>query len=123
VHELSIAICIVDVAAEELVRQGGGRVESVRLRLGPLSGVVREALLSAYDLACEETLLAGSRLVIEDVPVEIHCPRCRCDRPVASIQDMRCRVCGTPSANVVRGQELEVTALEITDEQPAAAIG
>jgi hydrogenase nickel incorporation protein HypA/HybF len=123
VHELSIAICIVDVAAEELARQGSGRIESVRLRLGPLSGVVREALLSAYDLACEATPLTGSRLVIEDVTVEILCPRCRCDRPVESIQDMRCRVCGTPSANVVRGQELEVTALEIIDEQPAAAIG
>ena len=115
-HELSIAISIIDVAAEELARQGGGRVEAVHLKLGPLSGVVREALLSAYDLACEQSPLQGSQLEIQDVPVEIFCDYCGKHQPVASIQEMCCRVCGTPSAKVVRGRELEIVALEICDE-------
>ena len=115
-HELSIAISLVEVAAEELGRQGSGRVEAVHLRLGPLSGVVKEALLSAYELACEGTPLSGSKLVVAAVPVEIFCPTCRCERPVESIQEMRCVECGTPSAQVVRGRELEVFALEISDD-------
>ena len=129
-HELSIAISLIEVAAEELQRQGACRAQAVHLRLGPLSGVVKEALLSAYELACEHTPLAGSKLLIEDVPIEIFCPKCRCERPVESIQDMCCRVCGTPSAQIVRGRELELFALEIVDEPvgkpedaPAAATG
>ena len=114
-HELSIAISLVDLAAEELDRQGAPRAHAIHLRLGPLSGVGKEALISAYDLACEHTPLAGSRLVIEEVPVEIFCPECQRERPVESVQDMRCQVCGTPSAQVIRGRELELLAMEIID--------
>jgi hydrogenase nickel incorporation protein HypA/HybF len=63
-HELSIAASIVEIAAEEAGRQGG-RVEAVHLKLGALSGVVRDALLFSWDLACEETPLAGAKLEIE----------------------------------------------------------
>jgi hydrogenase nickel incorporation protein HypA/HybF len=38
--------------------------------------VVREALLFSYDVACEGTPLAGSRLVIEEVPVVFFGPAC-----------------------------------------------
>jgi hydrogenase nickel incorporation protein HypA/HybF len=121
-HELSIAMSLVEVAVEELERQGGGRIETVHVKVGTLSGVVKEALLSAYELACEQSPLAGSRLLIQDVPIEVFCPHCRCGREVESMQDIRCWVCGTRSAQVVRGRELELVALEITDE-PTAAIG
>jgi hydrogenase nickel incorporation protein HypA/HybF len=66
-HELSIALSIIDGVTEEAEQHGGGPVRSVHLRLGKLSGVVREALLFAYDQACEGTLLAGSELRIEEV--------------------------------------------------------
>ena len=58
-HELSIALSIVDMAAEEAERQGG-RVVAVHLKLGPLSGVVKAALLSAYELAREGSPLPDS---------------------------------------------------------------
>ena len=120
-HELSIAISLIDVGAEELERQGGGRVEAVHLRLGPLSGVVKEALLSAYDLAIEQSPLEGSRLLIEEVPVEIFCPTCNQNRRVESIQEMRCQSCGSLSANIVRGRELELFALEISQDPAPSA--
>ena len=65
-HELSIAVSIVEVAEEEAARNNAGRVQSVRLRLGSLAGVAREALLFSYGIACEGTPLEGSRLLIDD---------------------------------------------------------
>ena len=65
-HELSIALSIIEGAEEELARQGGGRVCAVYLKLGPLAGVVKEALLFSYGLASEGTALEGSSLVIEE---------------------------------------------------------
>jgi hydrogenase nickel incorporation protein HypA/HybF len=65
-HELSIAMSIVDMATEEAERRGATHVDAVHLRLGRLSGVVAKALLASYDLACESTTLEGSRLVIEE---------------------------------------------------------
>ncbi len=66
-HELSIAMSIVEIASDEARRLGDARVEVVHLRLGDLSGVVKDSLLFAWDLACEESPLAGSRLQIEEV--------------------------------------------------------
>ena len=48
-HELSIALSLLDQVAEEAERRGGVQVHAIHLRLGPLSGVVKEALLSAYN--------------------------------------------------------------------------
>jgi len=113
VHELSIALSIVEAAEEESNRLGGRRIRAVHLRVGRLSGVVRRALEASYEMACEETALAGSRLVIEDVPVVAHCALCDANAPVRSIQDMRCEVCGAPVSDIVEGRELLVTGLEI----------
>src|SRR5215467_574752 len=82
-HELSIAMGIVDAAADEAHRRRV-KVNAVHLRLGALSGVVKDALLSSYELACQDTPLAGSRLVVEDVPVAVLCPQCKEKRVRAS---------------------------------------
>ena len=79
-HELSIAMSIVELAEEEAERRGV-QVNAVHLKLGALSGVVKEALLSCYEMACENTPLQGSRLVVEEVPVVIFCPSCQAQRP------------------------------------------
>jgi hydrogenase nickel incorporation protein HypA/HybF len=110
-HELSIAMGIVDVATEEAARRTG-RVVAVHLKLGPLSGVVADALSAAFELARESTPLAGAALVIEEVPVAAYCPACAVER-VVSFPHLSCPVCGTPTPKVVRGRELEVTALEL----------
>jgi hydrogenase nickel incorporation protein HypA/HybF len=112
-HELSIAMSIVDAAAEEAARLGARRISAVHLRLGPLSGVVKEALLFSYGLVCDGTPLAGSRLLVEDVPVLAYCEQCREPREIQSLQRFTCSVCGTLTAQVLQGKELLVTALEI----------
>ena len=65
-HELSIALDLVDVAQEELARHGGERIRAVHIELGPLAGVAREALMFSFGIACEGTAAEGSRLIIED---------------------------------------------------------
>jgi hydrogenase nickel incorporation protein HypA/HybF len=65
-HELSIAVSIVEVAEEEAARNNATRVQSVRLRLGSLAGVAKEALRFSYGIACEGTSLEGSQLLIDD---------------------------------------------------------
>jgi hydrogenase nickel incorporation protein HypA/HybF len=112
-HELSIALSIVEMATEEVARQGGAQVNTVHLKLGALSGVVKEALLFSYQVACEGTPLAGSLLLIEEMPIVIYCLTCQTERTLASTQHFFCPMCATPTAAVLQGRELEVTALEI----------
>jgi hydrogenase nickel incorporation protein HypA/HybF len=114
-HELSIAMSIVEMAEEEAAVRGYAQVHAVHLRLGLLSGVVKEVLISSYEMACAATALEGSQLLIEEVPVEILCPNCQGPRRVPSIQWMCCPECGEPACEVVQGKELELVALEIRE--------
>lgn len=114
-HELSIALSILEVVEEESERRGGVQVDAIHLRLGAISGVAKEALVSAFELAREGTRFEKSRLVIEDVPVVIFCSKCEQERPVHSIQDFSCVECDTPASEIRRGRELELAALELID--------
>jgi len=114
-HELSIAMSILDAVEEEMQRHDGAQLEAVHLRVGPLSGVVKEALVSAYELAREQTPFARSRLVFEDAPLIVFCQRCQAERAVQSIQRLCCADCGDPSHDVRRGRELELAALELNE--------
>ncbi len=114
-HELSIALSILDVVEEEVERRGNVRVEAIHLKLGPLAGVVKEALLSAFELAAEQTRFAKCALVIEEIPISIRCSHCNAERPVRSIQSFYCVDCGTPATDIVHGRELQVSGLELTE--------
>jgi len=114
-HELSIAISIVELAEEERNQRGCGQVTAVHLQLGGLAGVVKEALLSSYEIACEGTGLQGSRLVIEEIPVEVYCSKCDASRAIDSVQWFVCPECKSPVFKVVRGRELQVVALEVEE--------
>jgi Zn finger protein HypA/HybF (possibly regulating hydrogenase expression) len=112
VHELSIALSVVDLACAEAGRHGG-RVCAVHIRVGALAGVAAEALLASYEMAAARTPLEGSRLLIEEVPVVVFCERCEANRPLASLQSFSCPECGAPAPRVEQGRELELVALEI----------
>lgn len=59
-HEVGIAMSIAELAQEEAAKAGGGRIAAVHVRIGALSGVVREALEFAWPSVAEY------RLEIED---------------------------------------------------------
>jgi len=114
-HELSIAMSILDGVEEEMQRHAGRCVEAVHVRIGPLSGVVKESLASAYELAREATPFAASYLVFEDAPVTVLCAYCQAERLVQSLDRFCCAECATPATNIVHGRELEITALELRE--------
>ncbi len=114
-HELSIALAILDVVNEEVGARPASSVRVVYLKLGALSGVVKQALLSAYELAREGSELATSRLEVEEVAIQIQCETCDEVRPVRSPLELICKVCGAPASRVVAGQELEISALEFEE--------
>lgn len=111
-HELSIAHSLVELAAEAAEHSGIKRVQALYVKLGVLSGVVKEALEFSFDVVIEGTPLAGARLVIEEVPVKVFCPDCQEARVLPEPFPMRCPVCGTKTGQVIEGRGMELYALE-----------
>lgn len=115
-HELSIIQSVVASAQEALAGMHvGSRVVAVKLRVGALSGVVEEALQFCYELAIENTPLAGSALLVEHIPVAIYCAGCAATIELPGVQSFRCPHCHAPSRDVRRGRELELESVMVEE--------
>jgi hydrogenase nickel incorporation protein HypA/HybF len=115
VHELSIAMSLVDAACEKAQMLGDVRVDAVCVAIGPLSGVEKDALEFCFEDAVRGTAIEGARLDIEDAPLTALCPTCGEARRLVSIQHLRCVVCGALAGDILGGRELDLIALEVTD--------
>jgi hydrogenase nickel incorporation protein HypA/HybF len=116
-HELSIVTSIVETVTESLNTlpdsSRGARVLGVRLRVGALASVIPESLEFCYGIASEGTPLEGSRLVVNLLPVVVHCAPCGQDVELEGVQSFRCPRCGEPCSDMRQGRELEIDSIEI----------
>lgn len=110
-HELSIAHSLVSLVERQLP-PGVTHVTAVDLRVGALAGVVAGALEFCYGIAVDGTVLHGSTLRIEELPIVIHCDACGEDRTLGTAPVFRCPVCGGPSGDIRQGRELDLVAIE-----------
>ncbi|MCA2989757.1 hydrogenase maturation nickel metallochaperone HypA [Gemmatimonas sp.] len=112
-HELGLAHGIVELVQTAAEAEGVAKVAVVHVQVGRLAGVEAGALLFSFEIAAEGTRVAGARLHITDVPVAIWCAACNAERELAGVNRFRCPVCETPSGDIRRGKELEVTSIEV----------
>ncbi|MGA3334014.1 MAG: hydrogenase maturation nickel metallochaperone HypA [Terracidiphilus sp.] len=117
-HELSIAMSIVDAVTEAASAYPGARVKEVRLRVGALASVVDDSLQFCWELATEGSPLAGATLVIQKLPVIVHCDACGADAQIDGVQSFRCPRCGAPAADLRQGRELEIESIELEEPEP-----
>lgn len=117
-HELSIAASIVESVSEAASAHPGARVKEVRLRVGALASVVEESLQFCWGLATEDSPLSGAALVIEILPVVVHCAACEADSEIAGVQSFRCPKCGELAADLRQGRELEIDSIELEEPDP-----
>ena len=119
-HELSIAASIVEAVTEAAAAYPGARVRQVRLRVGALASVIEDSLQFCWGVTTEDTPLSGAKLVVNMLPVVIHCPSCGVDEEIG-VQSFRCPRCGAPAADLRQGRELEIESIEIDEPGEAAA--
>ena len=65
-HELSLAIALVELACEEKERRQLNQIRALHLSLGSLSGIVKDALLFSFDAAAAGTCIEGASLNVEE---------------------------------------------------------
>jgi hydrogenase nickel incorporation protein HypA/HybF len=117
-HELSIASSIVETVTESAAAHPRARVKTVRLRVGALASVIEDSLQFCWGLATEGTPLAGAALVINMLPVMVHCEACDLDSELDGVQSFRCPRCGEIAANLLQGRELEIESIELEEPDP-----
>ncbi len=113
-HELAIANSIVNTVLEEAKKRNYKSVTAIGLRIGALSDVVEEALDFGFSAITAGTLLEGTKLEIESVPVTGACSACKEVFEVKGFVFV-CPGCGSSDITVEKGQELDIVYIEVDD--------
>ena len=109
-HELSICTAIAKIAHQAAA---GRPVERVRVDIGHLRQVVPATLSHSWEMVVFGTPLDSVPLEVREVEAVIECRHCgmrtQLDDPI-----FRCGVCGSSDTEVVSGEELLVTSIDLT---------
>lgn len=119
-HELSLCQALVAQLESVSAANGGGAVELVRLRIGPLSGVEAPLLERAFPLAAAGTIAAGAELRIASAPLVVQCVACGAQTD-ALPNRMLCGSCGGFRVRTVSGDEMLLESVELAAPGPASA--
>jgi len=111
-HEVGITRSIVEIAERTAREQGASRVLSVTVAIGELSGVVPEAVEFCFEACTKETLLEGTRLIIDRVPGKGRCRECAAETSLDPYT-FACPACGGYDLERLQGEELKIIELEI----------
>ncbi len=112
-HEVSLMQDTLILATREAKRAGGSRIHRLQMQIGPLSGVVPEALSFAFDILAKGTMAEGAALEIEPVPIVCYCADCGREFTPADMC-CECTACGKPSLEVRRGREMQLCSVEVS---------
>ena len=110
-HELSL---MTNLLADAVSAADGAVICALHVRVGPLSGVVVDALRFAFEALAPGTPAAGARLDLEETAPAFRCRRCGADY-AAPVGDYRCPACGAADGELRGGHELELVSIEVPD--------
>jgi len=115
-HELAIAESIIGILKEQtssaLGGSGGGKINSVKLKIGEMAGIVPSALEFSFQIASKGTLAEGAALYIENVPITAKCDDCS---KVFQIKGycFECASCGGGNFKLITGRELLIEEIDV----------
>lgn len=113
-HEMSLAMSIIDLAVETAVREGGRRVSEVEIEVGNMAGVMGDALEFCLEAAARSTIVEGAGFRLFSVMATGQCGSCRTIFAVDSFL-ASCPDCGEIGVNISGGQDLKIRALTIEE--------
>lgn len=111
-HEMSIAISIVEAVTEKTRQEGCTLVTEIDLVVGRLSGVQLESLLFCFSAAAAGTMAEQARLVVDEREGVGECEACG-TRVAMETHYARCPGCGEFRVRIVSGEELSVQSITI----------
>lgn len=112
-HEMSIVQALLEQVEAEVDKAGqGGRVSSLELIVGKLSGVHADSIRFAFELLSPGTLAEGAALHISEPPAHVRCLDCQAQSPVDELV-MHCPRCGSGHVSIEGGRELLLQSIDV----------
>jgi hydrogenase nickel incorporation protein HypA/HybF len=106
-HELSIAMSIIEIVEEQAKIAGVKKVSNIELDIGMASGVVIEALRFSLEEAVHSSIMKNSYITINEIPSAFKCLACGFEFEPEDVISP-CPECGHLYSDVISGKELKI---------------
>ncbi len=116
-HELAVAQALVEQVDEVIRKHGAVSASLIRVRIGPLAGVVPELLGSAFPLAAAGHRMERAVLDLVAAPIRVRCQTCGTETE-AAMNRLVCGTCGDWHTQVISGDELLLVSVELETPFP-----
>lgn len=111
-HELAMAQALVEQVEAVINQHGATQACLIRVRIGPLAGVMPELLASAFPLAAAGSRMEHAELEFSHAPIQVHCQTCGADTE-AAMNRLICGACGDWHTQIISGDELLLESVEL----------
>jgi len=111
-HEMSLAMNIVDIACETAQKNGAESIKSIEIEVGQLAGVMTESLSFCFKAAKANTFAENSKLQITTITGRAHCSSCQHSFETISFFTL-CPNCQGLTVEIVAGKELRIKAINV----------
>lgn len=115
-HELSVAIDIIDIVKQYLPDDFESSNISVKVQIGKMRNIMLEALQFGFEALTKGTNLESAKLEIEQIPLTVKCKECDC---ITEIEPtfFFCFNCNSNNVVIETGNELLVKEIEIFENK------
>jgi len=113
-HEMSVAISIIEAAEARARLEGSGVISEIALVVGRLAGVLPDALRFCFSAAARGSLAEDAVLVIEEREGRGVCVSCGASFAV-SFYVAECPECRSLAVRVVSGDEFIIESITIEE--------
>jgi hydrogenase nickel incorporation protein HypA/HybF len=114
-HELSIVSGLLSTVLEKAEEHKARAITLVKLKVGRLSGVVPDLLVSAFEMYKKGTIAEPAVLVIDLLPFRVRCRACGAEA-VRDEFTFACPSCGAADLEILQGTELVLERIEAETE-------
>lgn len=101
-HEMAICCALMDMVTAEVHRRNAGHVCEIRMSIGGLTCLEPRVLVSAFEIASENSELEGATLTVTRHPVRLYCEDCGGER--TADRHFRCSCCQGTNVRLLPGQ-------------------
>ena len=112
---MSLVQTLIEQVGSEVDKSGHqGRVLSIDLVIGRLSGVHVDSIQFAFEVLAPGSAIDGATLQVHQTQATLRCRACGLEEPIDDLA-VRCGKCGSCDTAIEGGQELLLQSIELED--------
>lgn len=113
---MSYVVRFVNLALQKAQENRAVRVRSLTVSVGEMTDIVPEYLHKYYPEVVSGTIMEGSSLKVEVIPVRIRCAGCGEEYHPEKGNAYTCPACGSCAGEICGGRGMQLTELEMETE-------